>query len=1080
MSVHWGGRGPGHTSRRTKKVGEGGSPSLPAIVTPPSIAGTLSNGSTITCTPGVWSTGTATRQWYRDGTPISGQTGLTYTYASATDDGCYLSCVETNGAATSMSNALIGLRNLTYYNQNFNAAADGTQLHGYDGWTCTGPGEYSRITIRGGDLNTEGGLSGNTVWTHAAGSNDMSVSMTYKRHSGNYVQSNARILILRYANEGTYLYLDITDHFLNLQKKISYGSSSASGQIAVDLQDNDVITAEAVGDFCKVFVNGIRVGDVSVNSGQGYDVSAVPKTAVFGIRQDATTGGGATSYPFPIIKALKVDTPAANSIALGAMSVDNPSTNPGGQRIHVTGTVAGSVTQIQYLLVHATTGRLIQDWTNASGQPSGGVIDFYITNPPEADNATPYRVWIRDATNKNTAVSGTATTVGFQEIFPTRIGMNEGYLNAYMNAIPYRDKFFSADWRAGSTIFISQKDVPAEQFGKFDGSGVPLIKTFTNVKVTATVPTLGLVTLSASRNITPGNAADAAPTTPAGNAAWSVFAYPASKFNMGYDGIIKPNASGVTTYRSYLPRYWTPGNYEFFYPAGMTCSLNYEAGDVTVLTPFSGGYGKIQVNIPKPNNNAGVGFMWLDFSGTIPPEGLIYSIRKEGDTSTVAQSDEYLASWQSLSPNIMRFMTAQHTNNLEFRTGNNQVWTGSVDAGPLSTQFMCETVNAVPGADLYLCIGAAWDDDYIQKTAEDVLLYLDPDRKVYVEWSNEVWNGLFPQFSYAACRGCELGLATQNGGQTPIPAVYEGVFDGSGIPCESWPINTYVYGNVPTGGVGFVVMKSKKAITAGAAGDVAVSSGQTSNTGWDLIYTNTDTTYARRHYTTHRSLEVFAIFDAVFGSAARSRVRRVIAGQAGGGAASQFELLSWEDAYLHCDRFAVAPYWGGGIAGYNVGSYSSDFTGWTATEKALVATDVPAFLTAAFAAFNTAIDGTIAYMKTWKQDFARLVAAKPGGSIDLVPLMSYEAGWHWYTQGAWNSAINTVFPQIITDARFGTAVTRYLNGLRDNIGGDHVLFDRLAAVETGQGSNWGYQSDEGDITSSNARFTAVKDFIAAL
>ena len=1066
--------------RRSQKVGEGGAPSPPAIVTPPSIAGTLSNGSTITCTPGTWSTGTATRQWYRDGTPISGQTGLTYTYVAATDDGCYLSCVETNDAATSVSNVLVGLRNLTYYNQDFNGAADGTQLHGYDGWTCSFSGEYGKITIRGGDLNTEGGSSGNSVWTHAAGSNDMSVSLTYKRHSGNYVQSNARSLILRYTNEGTYLYLEINDHSLNVQKKISYSTTSASGAIAVDLQDNDVLTVEVVGDYCKVFINSIRVGDVSVNSGQGYDVSAVPKTAFFGLRQVATTGGGAASYPFPIIKALKVDTPAANSIALGAMTVDNPSTNPGGQRIHVTGTVAGSVAQIQYLLVHATTGRLLQGWTNASGQPSGGAIDFYITNPPEADNATPYRVWIRDATNKNTAVSGTATTVGFQQIFPTRIGMNEGYLNAYTDAVPYRDKFMSADWRAGSSIFLNQPGYPVEQVGAFDGSGVPLIKTFTNARITATVPTLGLVTLAAKKNITPGDPADAAPTTEAGNTAWSVFAYPASKVNMGYDGIIRPNASGITTYRSYLPRRWALGNYEIFYPPGMTCSLSYEPTDATILTPLSGGYGKIQITDTVPLGAGGAAFMSLAFSGTIPAGGLVYSIRKEGDTSPVVQSDEYLASWQALAPNIMRFMTAQHTNNLEIREGNDQVWTGSVDMGPVSTQFMCETVNAVPGADLYLCIGAGWDDDYVQKTAEDVLLYLDADRKVYVEWSNEVWNGIFPQFNYAARRGCELGLATLNGGQTPIPTIYEATFDGSGIPCESWPINTYVYGNVPTGGVGTVVMKSKKAITAGVAGDVALSSGQTTNTGWDLIYSNDDTRYARQHYTTHRSLEVFTIFDAVFGSAARTRIRRVIAGQAGGGASSQFELLRWESAYLHCDRFAVAPYWGGGIAGYDIGNYSSNFTGWTATEKALVATDVPAFLTAAFAAFNTAIDGTVAYMKTWKQDFARLVAAQPGGSIDLVPLMSYEAGWHWITQGGWNAAIDTVFPQIVSDARFGTALTRYLNGLRDNVGGDHVLFDRIAMLATGQKSNWGHQSDEADITSGNARFTAVKNFIAAL
>lgn len=1075
MSVHWGGRGPGHTSRRTKKLGAG---LPPYAITPPSIAGTLSDGSTITCTPGSWSTGTATRQWYRDGSPISGQTGITYTYSAASDDGCYLSCVETNDAATSMSNVLVGQRNLTYYSQNFNAAADGTLLDGYDGWTCSSPG-FNRITIRGGDLNTEGGTTGQ-VWWHNAGSNDHSIKMTMARNAGDDSTSSSRILVVRYTDNNNYAYCEVSSTGWRPFRRVGAASTPIVAKINQTINEGDVFEAKAEGNYLKVYINGIRVGDTTVNSGQGYDISTVPVASKAGIGQGAGTGGGVTAYPFPIIRAIGIDTVPANSIALSALAVDNPSTLPGGQRIRVTGTVVGSVTQIQYLLVNATTGALIQDWTNASGQPSGGAIDFYITNPPGADDATPYRVWVRDATNKNTAVSGTATTVQFQQIFPMRVGMNEGYIAGYTNAIPYRDKFMQADWRDGSTVFIQQPGYPAEMTGAFDGSGVPLITRSTNARITATVPVLGLVTLQASKAITAGNAGDAAPTTNAGNSAWSVFGYPAERYNMGYDGIIKPNASGATSYRSYLPRWWSLGIYDITYPAGMTATLDSSAATVNVLTPLSGGYGQIEILNNVPRNSSGLGFMTLNFSGTIPPEGLVYSIRKAGDTSTILASDECLASWQAMSPAIMRFMTAQDTNFLEIREGDDQFWTGSVSMGPLSTRYMCETVNEVPGADLYLCIGAAWDDDAVQKAAEDVLLYLDADRKVYVEWSNEVWNSQFPQFGYATMRGCELGFATLNGGQAPIAHIEEGTFDGSGLPRESWPINTYVFGNVPTGGVGFIVMKSKKAITAGAAGDVALSVGQTTNTGWDLIASNSDTSYARQHYTTHRSLEVFTIFDGVFGSAARSRIRRVIAGQAGGGASSQFELLRWEDAYLHCDRFAVAPYWGGGIAGYDIGKYSTNFTGWTATEKALVATDVPAFLTAAFAAFNTAIDATIAYMKTWKQDFARLVAAQPGGDIDLVPLMSYEAGWHWITSGSWDAAINTVFPQIVNDARFGTALTRYLNGLRDNVGGDHVLFDRIANLTTGQGSNWGHQSDEADITSGNARFTAVKNFIAAL
>jgi hypothetical protein len=49
--------------------------------------------------------------------------------------------------------------------------------------------------------------------------------------------------------------------------------------------------------------------------------------------------------------------------------------------------------------------------------------------------------------------------------------------------------------------------------------------------------------------------------------------------------------------------------------------------------------------------------------------------------------------------------------------------------------------------------------DYWPKLAQLILAQLDPSLRVYLEWSNEVWNGSFPQHQYAADKGQSLGLA---------------------------------------------------------------------------------------------------------------------------------------------------------------------------------------------------------------------------------------------------------------------------------------------------------------------------------
>jgi hypothetical protein len=63
------------------------------------------------------------------------------------------------------------------------------------------------------------------------------------------------------------------------------------------------------------------------------------------------------------------------------------------------------------------------------------------------------------------------------------------------------------------------------------------------------------------------------------------------------------------------------------------------------------------------------------------------------------------------------------------------------------------------GADPWFTIPHRADDEYVRAFAQLVRQRLDPRLTVYVEHSNEVWNGFYPQAGYAQARGLELGLS---------------------------------------------------------------------------------------------------------------------------------------------------------------------------------------------------------------------------------------------------------------------------------------------------------------------------------
>jgi hypothetical protein len=59
----------------------------------------------------------------------------------------------------------------------------------------------------------------------------------------------------------------------------------------------------------------------------------------------------------------------------------------------------------------------------------------------------------------------------------------------------------------------------------------------------------------------------------------------------------------------------------------------------------------------------------------------------------------------------------------------------------------------------WFCIPHEADDAYVRALAEALRDGVDPSLPIWVEYSNEIWNGIFGQHQYARRRGEELGLA---------------------------------------------------------------------------------------------------------------------------------------------------------------------------------------------------------------------------------------------------------------------------------------------------------------------------------
>ena len=243
--------------------------------------------------------------------------------------------------------------------------------------------------------------------------------------------------------------------------------------------------------------------------------------------------------------------------------------------------------------------------------------------------------------------------------------------------------------------------------------------------------------------------------------------------------------------------------------------------------------GRVILNV-KPKENDG-GFI-LKIVSTNPSNYIrnIRVIRPGFEPSYKAQPFHPLFLDRINKFKVLRFMDWQKTNNsplinwADRTTQNTYTQTGS---GGVALEYMIDLANLL-NADPWFNMPHQASDDFVRHFAQMVKDRLNPHLKVYIEFSNEVWNKQFQQAHYAAQQGLALGLSSNR-------------------------------------------------------------------------------SEAQLRFQSKRSLEIFSIWEQVYGST--DRLVRVLATQAAN-TWSTTTVLDWNNAKLKADAVAIAPYFCG-VAG---------------------------------------------------------------------------------------------------------------------------------------------------------------------
>jgi hypothetical protein len=212
---------------------------------------------------------------------------------------------------------------------------------------------------------------------------------------------------------------------------------------------------------------------------------------------------------------------------------------------------------------------------------------------------------------------------------------------------------------------------------------------------------------------------------------------------------LEPGCWAETPLCTVAPGHYPAGSYTVFYKG--VGKLAFTNATVTHEEP-----GRLTI---EPDPSKGGFFLQLRETSPADPVRDVRVIMPGFEHTCEAEPfhPAFLARWRGMA--AVRFMDWMQTNNSPVVTWADRPTTGRAtfaDRG-VPVELMVDLSNRLK-ADPWFCMPHLADDDYVRQFALLVKGSLDPSRKVYVEWSNEVWNGQFEQSHYAGRRGVALGF----------------------------------------------------------------------------------------------------------------------------------------------------------------------------------------------------------------------------------------------------------------------------------------------------------------------------------
>ena len=200
-------------------------------------------------------------------------------------------------------------------------------------------------------------------------------------------------------------------------------------------------------------------------------------------------------------------------------------------------------------------------------------------------------------------------------------------------------------------------------------------------------------------------------------------------------------------------------------PGGQIKNKNYDASTNTTTFDFvvnasesaDGWYAALQMTNTRRNPgdplNTGITNLRVIRPGYDP------------NTTQVFQ-DSYLQHLKQFS--TLRFMDWTQTNNSTVANWSDRTTLTSArqsSTNGVAWEYVVQLANQLH-KDIWINIPARATDDYITQLATLLKNTLDSDRVVYVEYSNEVWNGIFSQYS----DNLNAAIAEVNAGNSPLNA----------------------------------------------------------------------------------------------------------------------------------------------------------------------------------------------------------------------------------------------------------------------------------------------------------------------